>query len=306
MMKQNNWIIHKIFNLSIETTFLVASLPFIGYLMAYWYQFGFYRYLDVPTMLIKVGIEDVIRVVTPVMALVIFVIFLLVLFRLGAPPKPPQKPQKLTYYPTVFVVALVCVFLITFIVYSLQQTLVIKIVMSVILVLIFILVALLPRFYFPDAKTFALAISSYNKIIKEKNEKSQGEDSTTENNKKLFPFELIPESKTHSYGVYFFAIIVLCLVSLILGWDHASSKDMFLIHTDDLMNEYIIIGPYNDNMVSVMIDKERKTASQIKLLSVSDGVNLSYKYTGLINAYKKAEKTTTQPSNMSPSPQTPQ
>jgi hypothetical protein len=65
--------IQRFFNLSIEKTFLIASLPFIGYLLAYAFQSAFYNYYDIPILLIQVSIESIIYALIPLFALTGFI-----------------------------------------------------------------------------------------------------------------------------------------------------------------------------------------------------------------------------------------
>src|SRR5690242_6781417 len=99
---------HNIFKVSIEKTFFISSLPFIGYLLAYIYQLAYYSFFNVPSIFIRVGIEEIIRAIIPIFGLSALVIIIVAIVTNSSSNKPTHAtnltdpndipPQKLNYW----------------------------------------------------------------------------------------------------------------------------------------------------------------------------------------------------------------
>ncbi|HSX39394.1 MAG TPA: hypothetical protein VLI92_02280, partial [Candidatus Saccharimonadales bacterium] len=82
--------------LNIEKTFFIASLPVVGYLMSYFYQFGFYNHFEISYLFIQVTVESTILAVVINIAICAFIIILILIAK-GFPNKKEQI-QKASFF----------------------------------------------------------------------------------------------------------------------------------------------------------------------------------------------------------------
>lgn len=252
---------------NVEKGFLLAILPFAGYIIAYSYEKGYLSFFRVPSFLIRLGLEEVIVATSVVIAgLSIFYLILMILYPFR---KHISKSAKgFTFLKSIVLFLILSPFISTFSSDSLLDKLIVS--------YIIFLFILLWQFGFP--LLFYKGSSLEEKIIradKEKDEVGQIED---------FIFSR-PQLKT--IYIIFLTIAYISLLAYKAGVNDASSQKDYLSFSDNT-NTYIVVRTYVDKKIAIEISGESKHIEN-NMRVIFDDANLELNIEN-IGPLKKEEK----------------
>lgn len=271
----------------IEKTFLLASFPFIGYLITYVYQINFLKFFDIPNEFFQVNIENIISSTVLILLISILIsicIFLVILFFNKLPkakPKEYKDPTLLSYNTVAIIVLLIPLLML----YNFNGIILkISILLSFWIILIFLIYGR-PYIYFPKETSFLETIKKYSrKVYEEKQEKQK--ELPSQNKLSIFLFQ----PPYFGYTTYLVVITVVIFISFVVGVYIPTNQENFYILNENGKN-YIFVGLYDKQLLTVSFDVEKKiTTREIKIVPLSSMSDFTYQNTGRINLYKSNNK----------------
>lgn len=273
----------------IEKTFFIASLPVVGYLIAFFYNWGFLDFFNVPLYLMNIGIENIIistTIVLVVTMLVFVFIFLLYILSSKLPNKQKiiQPPKKTSVKEQVAIGVVALLIFSLFVIFGIHIGLIFKllIIFSAFILLTFILFGL-PYYYFPHEDFFVDTLNKYY----ERDYQIKLKQSETPN--KIPFFSYLYNSPLRGYTIYFILIMSWALIAAMSGSFIASRTKEFNTFSED-GTDYIIISVYNDKFVSISVDKNHNiTTDYLKISSLDSLKNVQKENIGFINQYKREQ-----------------
>src|ERR1019366_670931 len=148
---------------TVEKTLLIACLTFLSYLVAYIYKISYLSFYDIPLLLTKVTLEDVIfSSIGMIIISSLMGIFAFLIISLPRVPEPEPQFVKSTLLTTVIVSTLLFGFLAAFVIYFVLLSHTFKIIALLIIFLLYTLGTFgLPIYHFRSEKSIKMRFRKY-------------------------------------------------------------------------------------------------------------------------------------------------
>jgi hypothetical protein len=288
-------------DIKISETILIALIPLLGYIAAFFYEVGKFYVLKVPLEYIQINIELILlsSLLTFSISLIAIIFFLI----LGKIPKASNNNKtkyilggtpvtKSSFWESIIITFLIPILVAVFLfIFSTLPILYIAIV-SIGLLILFVGVLFLPPLVrFPEEKNYRTKFEKYSdEEYKKRVELAKIEMKKKIDGNDLFNlFGLLGIGKEHQFYSYIkitIYSIIWAALAFILG---AESMTTSIYSTSKINNkDYIVLGIYSDKFILVGVDKKKKiTTNEILLLSNEKDIQVTSDNIGIINEQKK-------------------
>jgi hypothetical protein len=280
---------------NIEKTFLIASLTFLGYLVAFIYKASYLDFYNIPILFTEVTLRDIIFS-TSIVAITVFILTIIILILRSLKININKKPSLQVKYvePSlrgdIMGSTIIFILLSFLIIKFLTFALIFKIIATIILFIIFaIIIFILPLYNFPNEKTIKEKFEKYYKKRIEK-ELLNFQKRTLREEKRSDLIEILFQPPYIDFSTTFIVILVVVILALLLGNSLASIKQDFYVLNQNNQT-YLMADVYNNQFLLMSFDKDKKiTTGNILILPLDNIENFTYENIGLLNTYKNEQK----------------
>lgn len=249
-------------DLYIPSLFSFIGIPILGYISAYFYLYGKYTYLNIPTLLVEVNLDSAIfSTFLSLFTLLMIIAAVYIGLKLPSKKNPELNsvPIKKAEFWTTLIVAVILFPIISFLIIKISSlSYLIKIIIITLFNLTLLLTAFLPPLLeYPHVKGYINKFNSYSeKTYKEQLAKAIQQNSSNFDISKILLF--IQSFLPLNYFYYLSFFLVWIFIAFLIGYAGFANQQYYPIIKSKNKN-YVLAGKYNDNLIIIPIDLNKKT-----------------------------------------------